>query len=207
MPQNPEMITNDPIISRIESEAAAMMPPPPLEDRIADVLGGVDESERKRSQEIAYSLRKTNAIIQSGLRALSDGTLVGETQERVEKYVFDRSREKVRSVGFERIRNKGDSTSLEEAALQQGLMKKRENWDALKTSDILLLKRQNADLSALLLVDRLGTDKTVDGRKPETLVGRTLVANFGKNKSLHDQLGAGDILPLEIDRVRIGGIE
>lgn len=72
-------------------------------------------------------------------------------------------------------------------------------------SDLLSLKKQGIDIAALVLVSdkKIDLDITSAGIKE----GDAFTVNFGDNKHLGANIGAGDILPAEIGTVRINGKE
>lgn len=70
---------------------------------------------------------------------------------------------------------------------------------------MLFLRQKGVDISSVLLTKEGDPLARVDN---STLAaGDKLVVNFGENKSLHNSLGLGNILPAEVLKVRVNGIE
>ena len=72
-------------------------------------------------------------------------------------------------------------------------------------SDLLSLKKRWVDISSLVLVSEEAPDKEISSTKME--VGNSFIVNFGVNKHLNANIGAGDILPNEVNTVKINGVE
>ena len=81
---------------------------------------------------------------------------------------------------------------------------KWKNADTIKNSDILTLRQKWVDIASLSLIDNSNPEKEI--KSSEIKVGDSFTINFGKNKSLRDRTGAGDILPLNIKTITINGI-
>jgi hypothetical protein len=88
---------------------------------------------------------------------------------------------------------------------EQKILEKREGFDTLKASDILYLKHTGSDLAPLLLTDAV--DPLTVVRSGSLKIGQNLTVNYGENKALHVSIGLGDILPANVTRVKINGVE
>ncbi len=72
-------------------------------------------------------------------------------------------------------------------------------------SDLLSLKKRGIDIAPLVLVSEGNPESDLTWGKID--VGNKLIVNFGVNKELNANIGAGDILSPEIATIRVNGIE
>jgi len=61
------------------------------------------------------------------------------------------------------------------------------------------------DIANLTLIDEKNPDKEI--KSTEIQEGDAFIVNFGTNTSLRDRTGAGDILPVNVKKISINGIE
>lgn len=116
-------------------------------------------------------------------------------------------RKKLRIIRFAELsegRNPKSASDKQKNDVSE-LLRGREGMDALSNSTVLSLKKRGADLSKLFLVPE---DDAFGLVSRETIaVGRAYVVNFGSNPSLNEKLGAGDILPYEVSKISVDGVE
>lgn len=77
--------------------------------------------------------------------------------------------------------------------------------DTIKNSDILTLRKKWVDIANLTLVDNANPEREI--RSSEIKEKDTFTVNFGNNTSLRDRTGAGDILPPNIRKISINGVD
>ncbi len=82
---------------------------------------------------------------------------------------------------------------------------KWKNADNIKNSDILTLRKKWVDIANLTLIDEKNPDKEI--KSSEIQEWNTFIVNFGGNTSLRDRTGAGDILPANVKKISINGVE
>lgn len=82
---------------------------------------------------------------------------------------------------------------------------KGKNADTIKSSDILTLRKKGTDITNLTLINDVNPDKEIISS--EIIKGDKFIVNFGNNLSLRDRTGAGDILPANIRKISINGVE
>lgn len=100
---------------------------------------------------------------------------------------------------------------------REELAKSLEKMDVstMTEKDVSSLRAMGADLSKLFLIDASGTPcqgkdaivKASSNLEPGKSSGLKFVVDFGKNDRVNRAVGAGDILPDEVDRVKINGTE
>jgi hypothetical protein len=122
--------------------------------------------------------------------------------EAIEKELKDpkttpeRKKELMRSLGQTQI-------FLDEKRQKREILKNRESFEAIRTVDLLALKRSWAPLYEYLLIDNEGGLAPI--KQEELKIGKTFQVNFGQNKDMKSSLGAGDILPPEVDFIEVNG--
>lgn len=95
---------------------------------------------------------------------------------------------------------------------QKEILKGKDTLEKLKASDVLLLKKKGVDLANLLLVP-VGTDPTKSTNRDFIEKGehKNFIVNFWENKDgkndIDNIIGAGDILPPTVSRIRVNGVE
>jgi flagellum-specific peptidoglycan hydrolase FlgJ len=72
-------------------------------------------------------------------------------------------------------------------------------------SDLHLLRKRGVDIASLTLVRESNPAEAADSSKMANW--ESFIVNFGGNESLKKKIGAGDILPLEVTKVKINGVE
>ncbi len=115
------------------------------------------------------------------------------TPERNQQ-IIDLDREWGRNTRFMNLHNRG-------TAEQKKLLEKRETFDDLKASDLLMLKKNWADLANLLLVS--DTNPTGSVTRDAIKEKDKFIVNFGESKNINNVIGAGDILPPTVNQVKI----
>ncbi len=108
----------------------------------------------------------------------------------------ERKKELMRSLGQTQI-------FLDEKRQKREILKNRESFETIRTVDLLALKRSWTPLYEYLLIDNEGGLGPI--KQEELKTGKTFQVNFGQNKHMKSSLGAGDILPPEVDFVEVNG--
>ncbi len=75
----------------------------------------------------------------------------------------------------------------------------------IKNSDLLTLRKKWVDIANLTLINNKDPDSEI--KSSEMKDGDSFTVNFGENSSLRERTGAGDILPANIRRVQINGVD
>jgi hypothetical protein len=146
------------------------------------------------------ALDKATAPVRSKLETLRSLQSLNPTEDRA-KEVIDLERHRGRVARFAFLQ-KGATPE------QKEILKEKEAIEKLKASDILLLKKKGVDLSNLLLVP-VGVDPTKSTNREFIEKGehKNFIVNFGESKNINNVIGAGDILPPTVNRVKINGVE
>ncbi|MDD2891694.1 MAG: transglycosylase SLT domain-containing protein [Candidatus Gracilibacteria bacterium] len=150
--------------------------------------------------EVTSSLEKTTDSIRSKLEMLYN---LPATPER-DLQIFNLERKRKRSTSFAFLQTKGVGTE-EQKAEQKEILKGKDTLEKLMASDILLLKKKGVDLANLLLVPK----NNATGSVSRDTIQKTdmFIVNFGENKAINNTTGAGDILPPNVNKIKINGVE
>lgn len=142
------------------------------------------------------ALASTTSAVSTKLRTLRGLNALNPTETH-EKEMMDLERKRGRVQRFSMLHVKGTPE-------QKEILKDKDTMEKLKASDILLLKKKGVDLSNLLLVP-VGVDPTKSTNRDFIEKGehKNFIVNFGESKNINDIIGAGDILPPTITRVKI----
>ncbi len=160
-----------------------------------EIFGGESLDTSRLRVRFANTLGNVSARLRSVFEREKTTTDPG-VKESIEKEKNKLLREKVRTIRLSEIQIKGEANERE-------ILKKREKFEDLKTSDILYLRQKGADIASLLLVPTDNPLGVVDGGKIEK--GQKFTVNFGENKSISRSLGAGDILPATVQKISVNG--
>ncbi|MDD5197700.1 MAG: transglycosylase SLT domain-containing protein [Candidatus Gracilibacteria bacterium] len=146
------------------------------------------------------SLDKATSPVRTELATLQGLQVMNPTEERTRKIV-DLERQRGRIARFSLLQTRATSE-------QKEILKEKDTLEKLKASDILLLKKKGVDLANLLLVP-VGTDPTKSTTREFIERGehKNFIVNFGENKNINHIIGAGDVLPPTVSRVKINGVE
>lgn len=186
-----------PVITPEQAEQAELLkqtPKLPENKTLSSVFG----KEGMSKQQTA--LLHTMDPVRNKLTTLRDLQNLNPTEARAKEMIdLERQRGRVARYAF---LQKGASPE------QKEILKDKETLEKLKASDILLLKAKGVDLSNLLLVP-VGVDPTKSTNRDFIEKGehKNFIVNFGENKNINHVIGAGDILPPTITRVKINGVE
>lgn len=110
-------------------------------------------------------------------------------------------------VRLERFDNLKEAKSVTDTRQKEAIEKTIaiKDFDSVRNSDLLTLKKRGIDIANLVLVNTSNPDKEV--QSSDMKAGDSFIVNFWANKSLDRRTGAGDILPPNIRTVKINGIE
>ncbi len=76
--------------------------------------------------------------------------------------------------------------------------------DDLSVEDIYRMKQAGVDLATVFLKNRLNNSSY---SKKEVKIGDAIIVDFAKNEDAHRLIGAGDLLPIEVTKVKINWVE
>lgn len=125
-------------------------------------------------------------------------------QETNAKKKFELQKKLVRLERFDNLKEvKSITDTRQKEAIEKTIAIK--DFDSVRNSDLLTLKKRGIDIANLVLVDTKNPEKEIQSSAiKETDV---FTVNFWANKSLDRRTGAGDILPANIRTIKINGIE
>ena len=124
------------------------------------------------------------------------------TSDAVERELKDprtspeRRKELMRSVGQAQI-------FLDEKRQKREVLRNRESFETIRAVDLLALKRIWTPLYSYLLIDNDGWLGPV--KWEDLQAGKVFQVNFGQNENMKSSIGAGDILPAEVDSIEVNG--
>jgi len=151
----------------------------------------------KGKSEVTRSLEGVSDPIRADLETLRGLQKMNPTKER-EQQIFNLERKRKRSMSFAFIQTRGTEE-------QKKIIEKRSSLEELKASDALFLKKKGVDLANLFLVT--DTNPTSSVSRDAIKEKDNFIVNFWENKNINAVIGAGDILPPTVSRVRINGVE
>lgn len=83
------------------------------------------------------------------------------------------------------------------------MLKNKNGFDTITAGDIGRLRENGENIAKFLLTDDQGDIVELDNKNIETFRNKTLLINFGDNRSINASIGLGDILPYEVKKVEI----
>ncbi|MDD5377429.1 MAG: transglycosylase SLT domain-containing protein [Candidatus Gracilibacteria bacterium] len=146
------------------------------------------------------SLEKVTHPVRTELETLRGLQSLNPTEKR-DKEIIDLERQRGRVARYALLQTRATPE-------QKEILKEKDTLEKLKASDILLLKRKGVDLANLLLVP-VGVDPTKSTNHDFIEKGehKNFIVNFGESKNINAVIGAGDILPPIVSRIKINGVE
>lgn len=171
----------------------------------ANVLALSPEKQQEAARRFA-ALTRVNTELQSAYQKKN----LLEGMKAVDSNIFvtiaQIEHKKMRVVRFAQIKEgKGGSSDPKEVDDRKKILEKADSFEKIRASDVLFLKKKGADLTSLLLIPENNTFGSVSR---ENLKEKdSFIVNFGDNKNLNDIVGAGDILPINVSKIRVNGVE
>ncbi|MDD2486943.1 MAG: hypothetical protein PHS92_01050 [Candidatus Gracilibacteria bacterium] len=165
-----------------------------IEEKLKEIKSQLSSGESLKLNKTIENLN----VSRKKLELLKKASPKSQEIKRLEDEVFKLEREEMRVSHFLNLKYKGNEK-------HKAIIGKNESSDNLKASDILFLKKTGADLSKFLLV----RDGNATGKVSEKDIKENdkFIVNFGENQNMNNIIGAGDILPYEVNSIKINGVE
>lgn len=158
----------------------------PTSPRINELRIGLLSEKKNPTQEELASLKEE---------------IIKETNA---KKRFELQKKLVRLERFDSLsEGKGLTDPKQKEAAEKVL--KWKNFESVRNSDLLTLKKRGIDIASLVLVDTVSPERDITSSTLKTW--DSFKVNFWKNINLDKRTGAGDILPTNIRTIKINGIE
>ncbi|MFA6090403.1 MAG: transglycosylase SLT domain-containing protein [Candidatus Gracilibacteria bacterium] len=179
-----------------------------MESKIVDKIFSIHDAEKKEEAIVRMiALTRIGAELQSNyqkrnlLAGMNSGDI--DSSKGILETIKKLERAKLRIIRFAEVKDNKESSG--DITARQEILKQHTGLETVRASDILMLKKQGADLAKLLLVPEKDSFATVSR---ETLKSTdSFIVNFGESKNINNIIGAGDILPASVSRVKINGVE